>query len=168
VLSKNYIFVIFLDKENVMKQSLSLLTGLLLFSFLGCSTHNVQQQKSTSTVEKSKVKKSLSKEKQSPPKKVKSPQQKEKKIIDDYQSTIYENIAKSKAKKKQLEILELKKEKLLQEMEVARAEFAKTEDKKSFIKKRDEITKKLNRITKEYEALKSQNEIINYSQTIKK
>jgi len=146
------------------KYTILIVIGLVSFSFLGCSTHNLHKQESKRLLAKPKVKKSFPKVQKISSKEKSSTKQK-KKIVNDYKTTIDKNIAKSKDKKRQLAILKAKKEKLLNELKLLQEQYSDSKDKALLNKKRALITKELNQIKKEYEDLESKVVVVNYSQS---
>ncbi|WP_457743817.1 hypothetical protein [Sulfurimonas sp.] len=123
-----------------MRYTIMTIIGLLIFGFLGCATHHVKTDKSKKLLEK--------------------PQ---KKIINDYKTTIYKNVAKSKDKKKKLAMLKKKKEKLLNRLKLLQESYPLSKDKTSLNKQRSKITKELTRIQKEYKELESKVVVVNYT-----
>jgi len=128
--------------------------GVGIISFTGCSTANINKKVEVKKVEKSSktvVKKN-------------SEEVEKKRVVNDYKTVVDENIKRSKNQKEATNNFEKTQKTLLNEMELARKNFAKTEDLKKYIKVKNRITKELNAAQEKLDRTIKSNEIINYTE----
>jgi len=134
--------------------------GLVIINFTGCVTKDIDTKTQVHTVKSSssvKLKKVVKKE----PKKA-LPKTKKEKKVEDYKTVVRENIKRNKNQKIAHKNFEKEKSKFLKEMEIARVEFTKTNDRDSYMKIKNRIIKKLRLAQLQLDKEIKKNEIINY------
>ena len=130
-----------------MKNIILFSLGLSMISFTGCATKNINK--------KVEVKKMVKKN---------SPQTEKKRVVDDYKTVVNENIKRSKNQEKARAKYIKDKDKILEKMEVARKNFAKTNDRKKYIKIKNKTTKELHTAQEKLDKTIKMNKIINYTE----
>jgi len=131
--------------------------GLVIINFTGCATKDLDKKTQAHKVQVNSSKKVVKKES-----KKALPQTKKEKKVEDYKTVVRENIKKNKNQKIAHEKFEKEKSRLLKEMEVARVEFTKTNDRERYMKIKNRIIKKLRLAQLQLDKEIKKNEIINY------
>ena len=133
--------------------------ALVLMSLLtiGCVTKNIDVKDQTNKVQNKEIKYIAKKES-----KKDLSQADKQKNIEDYKTVVRENIKRNKNQKEASENFEDKKSKFLKEMESARIDFTKTNDREKYMKIKNKIVKKLTIAQLKFDKEIKQNEIINY------
>ena len=130
-----------------MKNIILFSLGLSMISFTGCATKNINK--------KVEAKKMVKKN---------SPQTEKKRVVEDYKTVVNENIKRSKNQEEARAKYIRDKDKLLEKMEVARKNFAKTNDRKKYIKIKNKTTKELHTAQEKLDRTIKINKIINYTE----
>ena len=133
--------------------------ALVLMSLLtiGCVTKNIDVKDQTNKVQNKEIKYIAKKES-----KKDLSQADKQKNIEDYKTVVRENIKRNKNQKEASENFEDKKSKFLKEMESARIDFTKTNDREKYMKIKNKIVKKLTIAQLKFDKEIKKNEIINY------
>ncbi|WP_457745641.1 hypothetical protein [Sulfurimonas sp.] len=137
-----------------MKNVIILSLGVLLITLTACTQSNTPRPDSQ---------KKLQKSAQQMSKKKKPVITKEEKVVNDYKKVVQKNIQKNKKINLARKKFEQQKQKLLEEMQLARKDFAKTDDREAYLQRQKTITKKINKLQEELDATLKKNEIINYT-----
>ncbi len=128
--------------------------GFVVMNFAGCASKEADRKVTVEKLEKS-SKKVVKKN---------SPEVEIKRTVDNYRTVVSENIQRNKNQKEAHKKFEKNQDKLLKEMELARKNFVKTNNREKYIKIKDKITKKLNLAQEKLDRTIKANEIINYTE----
>jgi len=140
-----------------MKNIIIFTLGLVIINFTGCATKDIGEKTQVHKVQNSRSKQVVKEES-----KKDLQQAKEQKNIEDYKTVVRENIKKNKNQKVARKNFENKKSKLLKEMENARIDFTKTNDREKYMKIKNKIIQKLKVAQLKLDKEITKNEIINY------
>ena len=135
-----------------MKNIIIISLGLMALLTTGCVTKDTDTKNQVKKMQNSSTKKS----------KIKLPQSKKQKNIEDYKTVVRENIKRNKNQKEASENFENKKSKFLKEMEIARIDFTKTNDREKYMKIKGKIIQKLKIAQLKLDKEIKKNEIVNY------
>jgi len=135
--------------------------GVILFNLSACNSANKTIKPPANTCKNLTKKKTTTVTKKSIRKE--TPQSKEKKIIKEYRSVVSSNIQKTIKQKEAKREYESRKKRLLKEMELSRATYAKTQDRESYLQQKNRIVKELKKAQKKYESSLEKNRVVNYT-----